>query len=91
MTKVSVLKGIISLLVIVLLLAVAFAIGSQNDAVITVNYLLAQTQIRISTLIAITLSIGVVIGLLIMLASWLSLRVQLLAARAKLKKFNKEN
>ncbi|RDV27585.1 LapA family protein [Alteromonas aestuariivivens] len=84
-------KGIISLLVIVLLLAVAFAIGSQNDAVITVNYLLAQTQIRISTLIAITLSIGVVIGLLIMLASWLSLRVQLLAARAKLKKFNKEN
>lgn len=76
---------------IVLLLAVAFAIGSQNESIISVNYLLAQAKIRISTLIAISLFIGVVIGVLIMLASWLSLRVQLLSVRAKLKKLNKEN
>ncbi|QJR79348.1 DUF1049 domain-containing protein [Alteromonas pelagimontana] len=83
-------KGIISLLIIVFLLAMAFAIGSQNEAFVSVNYLIAQAEIRVSTLIAVSLSIGVIIGVLIMLVSWLSLRVQLVAARAKLRKATKE-
>ncbi|WP_232371991.1 LapA family protein [Salinimonas iocasae] len=85
------LKGIISLLIIVFLLALAFAIGSQNEAVVTVNYLIAKAQLRISTLIAISLAVGVIIGLLIMLTSWLSLRVKLTSTRSRLKKALKEN
>ena len=85
------LKGIISLLIIVFLLALAFAIGSQNEAVVTVNYLIAKAQLRISTLIAISLAVGVIIGLLIMLTSWLSLRVKLTGTRSRLKKALKEN
>ncbi|QCZ93407.1 DUF1049 domain-containing protein [Salinimonas iocasae] len=84
-------KGIISLLIIVFLLALAFAIGSQNEAVVTVNYLIAKAQLRISTLIAISLAVGVIIGLLIMLTSWLSLRVKLTSTRSRLKKALKEN
>ncbi|MEG3768206.1 LapA family protein [Alteromonas sp. 14N.309.X.WAT.G.H12] len=83
-------KGIITLLLIVVLLAFAFAIGSQNDAFVSVNYLIAQAQLRVSTLIAITLALGIVIGILIMLLSWLSLRVQLVAARTRLRKLTKE-
>lgn len=83
-------KGIVSLIVIVVLLGLAFAVGTQNDAEVTVNYLIAQAHIRISTLIAISLSLGVVIGILIMLATWLKLRVQLLATRAKLRRLNKD-
>lgn len=78
------LKGILSFLVILVLLTIAFVIGSQNEALITVNYLIAQANLRVSTLIAITLSIGVAIGILIMLVSWLRLRVQLLTTQAKL-------
>lgn len=85
------LKGILFIIVILVLLAVAFAIGSQNDAVISVNYLIARADLRVSTLIGITLSVGVFIGVLIMMASWLSLRVQLLAARSKIRKLTKEN
>lgn len=83
-------KGIIALLAIVILLALAFAVGAQNESVISVNYLLAQTQIRISTLIAISVLIGVVVGFLMMLVSWLSLRVKLAAARQKLRKLAKD-
>jgi len=79
-----VLKGILSFLVILVLLTIAFVIGSQNEALITVNYLIAQANLRVSTLIAITLSIGVAIGVLIMLVSWLRLRVQLLTTQSKL-------
>jgi len=84
------LKGIITLLVIVFLLVMAFAIGSQNETLVTVNYLIAQSELRMSTLIAVTLSIGILIGLLMMLLSWLSLRVQLVAVRGRLRKATKE-
>ncbi|MCW8092400.1 LapA family protein [Alteromonas sp. ASW11-130] len=83
-------KGIISLILILVLLTLAFAIGSQNEAVIAVNYLIAQSEMRVSTLIAVSVAVGVVIGLLLMLVSWLALRVQLVAARAKIRKLTKE-
>ncbi|QPG06902.1 LapA family protein [Salinimonas marina] len=84
-------KGIFSLLIIVVLLVLAFAVGSQNESVISVNYLIAQAQLRISTLIAVALTIGVIIGFLIMLTSWLSLRLQLTTTRSRLKKALKEH
>ncbi|WP_414830788.1 LapA family protein [Alteromonas sp. H39] len=84
-------KGILFIIVVLVLLSLAFAIGSQNDALISVNYLIARAEIRVSTLIAATLSVGVIIGVLIMMASWLSLRVKLIASRSKLRKLNKDH
>lgn len=86
-----VLKGILTILVILVLLTFAFVIGTQNDALISVNYLIAQAEIRISTLIAISLTLGVIVGLLIMSASWLRLRVQLLSANSKINSLKKEH
>ncbi|MBU3022815.1 LapA family protein [Aestuariibacter sp. A3R04] len=83
-------KGIVTLLLVIALLALAFAIGSQNESVVTVNYLIAQADLRLSTLIAIAVSIGIIVGLLIMLVSWLGLRMQLIAARSRIKKLTKE-
>ncbi len=83
-------RGILSVLVIVVLLALAFAIGSQNEAVVSVNYLIAQADTRISTLIAIALSVGVLIGVLVMLGAWLSLRLKVVALRAKVRRLTKE-
>lgn len=66
-------------------------VGSQNDTVVSVNYLIAKSDIRLSTLIAITLGLGAVIGCLIMMTSWLALRVKVISLNAKLKKLSKEN
>ena len=85
------LKGIVSFLIILALLTVAFVIGSQNEEVVTVNYLIAQANIRLSTLIAISLSIGVIVGILIMLASWLRLKVQLMSAQSKMQHLEKDH
>lgn len=84
-------KGIISVLVIIVLLALVFAVGSQNDAVVSVNYLIARADLRLSTLIAISVSLGILIGLIIMLVSWLSLRVRLVALRAKVRRLTKDS
>lgn len=84
------LKGILTFLVILMLLAIAFVVGSQNETQISVNYLIAQAELRISTLIAITLSLGVLVGVLIMLGSWLHLRVQLIKAKTKLQRLEKQ-
>jgi len=77
-------------LVILFLVLLASAIGTQNDQVVTVNYLIAQANLSLSTIIAISLVIGVAIGILLMSVSWLSLRVKLLAARTKLEKLSKD-
>ncbi|NVK57941.1 MAG: LapA family protein [Alteromonadaceae bacterium] len=68
----------------------AIAVGSQNDAVISVNYLIAKADMTIATLIAIALGLGVIVGVLAILSSWLTLRVKLLRVQAKLKKLQKE-
>ena len=69
---------------------VALVVGSQNDAVITVNYVLAQADLRISTLIAIVLGMGIVIGLLGMSAAFLGMRVQVASLKSKLKTLTKD-
>ncbi|MDC8831146.1 LapA family protein [Alteromonas gilva] len=83
-------KGLAFLLCIIIILVVAIAVGSQNDAVISVNYLIAKADMTIATLIAIALGLGVVVGVLAILSSWLTLRVKLVRVQAKLKKLQKE-
>ena len=46
-------------LCIIVLLVLAVAVGSQNDAVISVNYLIAKTEMTIASLIAIAVGLGV--------------------------------
>ena len=60
---------------------------ASND----ICHAIAQANIRMSTLIAITLAIGVVIGILVMLISWLRLRVQLMAAQSKIQRLEQQH
>jgi putative membrane protein len=86
-----VLKGILTFILILVLLTFAFVIGALNESQVTVNYLIAQANLRMSTLIAITLAIGVAIGVLVMLVSWLRLRVQLMAAQNKIQRLEQQH
>lgn len=74
-----------------MLLTFAFVIGALNESQVTVNYLIAQANLRMSTLIAITLAIGVAIGVLVMLVGWLRLRVQLMAAQNKIQRLEQQH
>jgi lipopolysaccharide assembly protein A len=47
-----------------ILLAVAFIFGSQNDQIMTLNYLIAKTQISVAAAVGLFTAIGFVLGLL---------------------------
>ena len=56
-------KILLTLIAGILILLLAIVIGAQNDQVLVLNYLIAQTPIQLSTLMAIMLLIGVLLSL----------------------------
>ena len=78
-------KGLLSVLIIVFILLLAIAVGSQNDSDITVNYLLAQATIKVSTFIALVLGAGVVVGVLLVMPAYIHTRVKLALTKQKLR------
>lgn len=58
-------KKVLLFILVVLVLAIvviAMTLGSNNDQVITFNYLIAQGEYRISTLLATLFGVGFVLG-----------------------------
>ena len=84
-------KGLFTFLVLIIVLVIAIIIGSRNQELITINYLIAQSELRESTLMAIILSLGVVIGMLTMLGSWLKLSWQVKSLKNQVKRLSKED
>ncbi len=83
-------RGLALFLVVIVLVCVFVLIGAQNSQTVTVNFLIAQATLKLSTLMAIIMTIGVAIGLCILMTSWLALRVKLGIAKQKLKKLQNE-
>ncbi|MBE1288321.1 MAG: DUF1049 domain-containing protein [Alteromonadaceae bacterium] len=84
-------KGLLTFLLLVLVLVFAVVVGSRNQDVITINYLIAQSEMRESTLMAITLGAGVVIGMLTMFFNWLKLSWQVSSLKSQVKRLQKED
>lgn len=84
-------KGLFSFLLLLLVLIVAIIVGSRNQELLTINYLIAQSQIRESTLMAICLGLGVIIGIVSMFSSWLRLTWQVTSLKSQVKKLAKED
>ena len=61
----SVLKIYITLLFVLIFLAVAFIFGSQNEQIITLNYLIARTSMPVAAAVSLFTGIGFVLGLLV--------------------------
>ena len=51
-------KRFITLVIIILLFAVAIILGLKNQQLVNINYLVAQSEIRLSTLLAINFMLG---------------------------------
>ncbi len=50
---------------ILILFAIAFVFGSQNEQIISLNYLIARTELSIAAAVSLFTGIGVILGLLI--------------------------
>jgi putative membrane protein len=57
----------ITVILFLILLAIAFIFGSQNDQMLTLNYLIAKTNISVATAVGLFTSIGFLLGLLFVL------------------------
>ena len=84
-------KGLFTFLVLIIVLVIAIIIGSRNQELITINYLIAQSELRETTLMAIILSLGIVIGMLTMFGSWLKLSWQVKSLKNQVKRLSKED
>jgi len=58
------LRFYLSLFVLLILLAIAFIFGSQNEQTITLNYLIARTEISIAMAVSLFTALGFLMGLL---------------------------
>lgn len=79
-------KGIILLILAIIFLMVAITVGLTNSDVITINYLLAQIDMRISTFMVVCLAIGFFFGFTTILSKYLALKLQLANLKRKLEK-----
>ena len=55
-------KRFLTLVFIVLLFAIAIVLGLKNQQAVNINYLLAQSEVRLSTLLAINFMFGFIIS-----------------------------
>lgn len=74
-------KYLLIFLLVLAIFVISVTLGAQNDQQVTFNYLLAQGEYRISTLLAVLFAAGVAIGWLICGLFWLRVRVSWRAER----------
>ncbi|MDY4280363.1 LapA family protein [[Pasteurella] aerogenes] len=75
--------GFIVLLAVVL---VAITIGANNDQVISFNYIVAQSEFQLSTLVAILFGLGLILGWLITGLFYLKLKLKNLSLTRQIKR-----
>ncbi len=76
---------LISFLVLVIFV-ISVMLGAHNDQVITFNYLLAQSEYQVSTLLAILFAAGFILGWAVCGLFYLRTRIFLARAERKIKR-----
>lgn len=79
-------KYILGLIITLAILMVAATIGANNDQTITINYIIAKSDLRLSTLVALLFGFGLILGWLITGIFYLKLKVQNIALNRRLKR-----
>ena len=82
-------KKVLLFILVILVLAIvviAMTLGTNNDQVVTFNYLIAQGEYRISTLLATLFGVGFVLGWIVSGIFYLRVRLSLGRAKRKIKR-----
>lgn len=81
-------KVFITLVGLILLLILAILIGAQNDQLVTVNYLVAQSSVKLSVLMAIMMVIGIAFSVVAFSLFWVRVKWRISMLERKQKHLN---
>lgn len=72
----NMIKYIFGFIIIVAIIIVTITIGANNDQIISFNYLVAKSELRLSTFVAILFGLGLILGWLITGFFYLKLKLK---------------
>lgn len=84
--KVDMIKYILGFVIVLTVILVSITIGANNDQLITFNYVIAQSELRLSTLVAILFGFGLILGWLITGIFYLKVKLQNMALNRRVKR-----
>ncbi|XYU82369.1 LapA family protein [Pasteurella multocida] len=73
-------------LVLAIVLVAIITIGANNDQIISFNYMVAQSEFRLSTLVAILFGLGLILGWLISAIFYIKLKLKNMSLTRQLKR-----
>lgn len=79
-------KYILGLLIALAVVIVGVTIGANNDQMITFNYMIAKSELRLSTLVAILFGFGLILGWLLTGIFYLKVKLQNIALNRRVKR-----
>ncbi|MGL9736500.1 MAG: LapA family protein [Symbiopectobacterium sp.] len=83
-------KYLLIFLLVLAIFIISITLWAYNEQVVTFNYLLAQGEYRVSTLLATLFAVGFVLGWVICGLFYLRLRITLGRAQRKIKRLEKQ-
>lgn len=83
-------KYLLIFLLVLVIFVISVTLGANNDQVVTFNYLLAQGEYRVSTLLATLFAAGLVLGWVICGLFYLRVRILLGRAERKIKRLESQ-
>ncbi len=81
-------KGIVLLILAIVLIMIAVVVGFRNADVVTINYLVAQIDMRISSFMVVCIAVGFILGFVTILTKYLALKVRFRSMRRRLEKLS---
>jgi len=79
-------KYVFGLIIVLAIVLVAVTVGANNDQVITFNYIVAQSQFQLSTLVAILFGLGLILGWFITGFFYIKLKLKNIALNRQIKR-----
>lgn len=79
-------KYILGIVITLAIILVAITIGANNDQLITFNYIVAKSDFRLSTLVAILFGFGLILGWLITGFFYLKVKLKNIALNRRVKR-----
>ncbi|WP_439256841.1 LapA family protein [Lonepinella sp. BR2271] len=79
-------KYLLGLVVVIAVILVAITVGANNDQVITFNYIVAESEFKLSTLVAILFGLGLILGWLITGIFYLRIKIKNMALSRQIKR-----
>ena len=79
-------KYIFGLIIVLAIVLVAVPVGANNDQVSTFNYIVAQSQFQLSTLVAILFGLGLILGWFITGFFYIKLKLKNIALNRQIKR-----